>query len=168
MKLSWALYRRGGKRKKSLPLRPWNLNSTSNSPVAPRLLSCQISANQREARTRANANKHWKTHAMGNDVITYVISAPHPEWQGCSSENFENTPKRYQNLFYGSLPNSFLPLRGTNSTTTNYITGTANFNSSQDNFRTLSFQGRLASIVINLYPNKAHQLWQQSFYVLAP
>ena len=35
-----------------------NLNSTSNSPVAPRRLSCQISANQREARTSANVNKH--------------------------------------------------------------------------------------------------------------
>ena len=32
------------------------------------------------------------------------------------------------------------PLNGTNSTTTNYITGTANFNSNKDNFRTLSSQ----------------------------
>ena len=39
-------------------LRLWNLNSTSNSPVALRRLSCQISANQREAETSANANKH--------------------------------------------------------------------------------------------------------------
>ena len=30
-------------------------------------------------------------------------------------------------LFYGRVRNSFPPLRGTNSTTTNYITGTANF-----------------------------------------
>ena len=35
-----------------------NVNSTSDSPVAPRRLSCQISANQREARTSANVNKH--------------------------------------------------------------------------------------------------------------
>ena len=35
-----------------------NLNSTSNSPMALRRLSCQISANQREARTSANVNKH--------------------------------------------------------------------------------------------------------------
>ena len=48
----------------------WNLNSTPNSPVAPRRLSCQISANQREAETRANVKKHWKTHAKGNDIIT--------------------------------------------------------------------------------------------------
>ena len=39
----------GGKRKESLQLRLWNLNSTSNSPVASCQLSCQISANQREA-----------------------------------------------------------------------------------------------------------------------
>ena len=33
------------------------LNSTSSSPVAPHGLSCQISANQREAETSANVNK---------------------------------------------------------------------------------------------------------------
>ena len=42
----------------SLQLRLWNLNSTSNSPVAPRRLSCYISANKREAETNANVNKH--------------------------------------------------------------------------------------------------------------
>ena len=36
----------------------WNLNSTSNSPVALRRLSCQISANQREVETSGNVNKH--------------------------------------------------------------------------------------------------------------
>ena len=44
-------------------------------PVAPRRLSCQISASQREAETSANVNKLWKTRAKGNDVITNVISA---------------------------------------------------------------------------------------------
>ena len=44
-------------------------------------------------------------------------------------------------LFYGRVPNSFTPLRGTNSTTKNVITGTANFNNNKDNFRTLSSQG---------------------------
>ena len=63
------------KRKESLQLRLWNLNFTSNSPVAPRRLSCQISANKREAETSANVNKHWKTSAKENDVITNVISA---------------------------------------------------------------------------------------------
>ena len=44
-------------------------------PVAPCGLSCQISANQREAETSSNENKHWKTRLMGNDVITNAISA---------------------------------------------------------------------------------------------
>ena len=33
------------------------------------------SANQRDAETSANVNKHWKTRAKDNDVITYDISA---------------------------------------------------------------------------------------------
>ena len=37
--------------------------------------SCQISANQCEAETIANVNKHCKTRALGNDVVTYAISA---------------------------------------------------------------------------------------------
>ena len=57
-----VLWKRGGKRKESLQPRLWNLNSTSNFPVDPRQLSCQISANQREAETRermqANLEKH--------------------------------------------------------------------------------------------------------------
>ena len=56
-------------------------------------------------------------------------------------------------LFYGRVPNSFTPLRGTNSTTTNVITGTANFNSNKDNFRTLSSSSE--SIVMNRYPNQS-------------
>ena len=59
---------------KTLQLRLWNLNSTSNSAVALRQLSCHISANQREAETRANVNKHSKTCAKGNTAITNVIS----------------------------------------------------------------------------------------------
>ena len=62
------------KRKQSLKLPLWNLNSNSNSPVAPRRVSCQISTNQHEAEINANVNKHWKTRAEGNDVITNVIS----------------------------------------------------------------------------------------------
>ena len=72
--------------------------------------------------------------------------------------------RTYQNLVLWAchlVTNSFPPLRGTNSTTTNYITGTANFHSNKDNFRTLSSQGRFESIVINLCLN-------QSFLVLAP
>ena len=58
-------------RKESLQPRLWN----SKSPVAPRRLCCQIFANQREAETSANENKHWKRRVKGNDVITNVISA---------------------------------------------------------------------------------------------
>ena len=60
-KLSRTLWRRGGKRREILQLHVclWNLNSTSNSPVAPRRLSCPISANQHEVEVNANVNKHW-------------------------------------------------------------------------------------------------------------
>ena len=64
----------GGGRKESLQLCLWNLNScTSNSFVAPCQLRRLISANQHKAETRENINKHWKTRAKGNDVITNVI-----------------------------------------------------------------------------------------------
>ena len=53
----------------------WNLNSTSNSPVAPRRLSCQICANQYKAEMSANVNNTQKTRTKRNDVITNVISA---------------------------------------------------------------------------------------------
>ena len=65
----------GKERKGGLQIRLWNLNSTSISLVAPRRRSCQIKAEQREAETSANENKHWKTSAKSNDVITNVISA---------------------------------------------------------------------------------------------
>ena len=57
-------------------------------------------------------------------------------------------------LFYGRVPKSFPHLRGTNSTTTKNITGTANFNSNI---------GFFESIALNLYPNKAYRLWQQTY-----
>ena len=43
---SRVLWWQGRKRKESLQLRLWNLNSTSNSPMAPPKLSSQISANE--------------------------------------------------------------------------------------------------------------------------
>ena len=46
-----------------------SLEFFSNSPVAPRPLSCQISANQREAGTSVNVNK-LKTGAKGTNVIS--------------------------------------------------------------------------------------------------
>ena len=64
----------GGAGKLLLELLLWNLNSTSNSPVAPRQISCQISANQRKAEMSWSVKKHWKTHTKGNDIITNVIS----------------------------------------------------------------------------------------------
>ena len=48
----------------------------ANSPVAFQQLSCQISANQRKVEMNV-VNKHWKTCAKGNDVITNVISTNH-------------------------------------------------------------------------------------------
>ena len=45
--------RAGRKRKESLQIHLWNLNSISNSPVAPRQLSCHISTNQGEAEMSA-------------------------------------------------------------------------------------------------------------------
>ena len=42
------------------------------------LFKYQISANQQEAETSANVNKHWKPRAQGNDVITIVIFANQP------------------------------------------------------------------------------------------
>ena len=69
-KLSRALWQQGRKRKERLQLRLWDLKSTYNSPVTPRQLSCQISANQRKVEMSANVNKHWITH----DIITNVIS----------------------------------------------------------------------------------------------
>ena len=58
-------------------------------------------------------------------------------------------------LFYGCVPNSLPPLRGTNSTTTHDTTGTANFNSNKDDFGAFSSQERFESIVINFYPNQS-------------
>ena len=101
--LSGRLWRRGGKRKENLQLRLWNLNSTSNSPVAPRRLSCQISANQREAETSANVNKHWKTRAKGNDIITNVISANQHFASNFSKQIFK-FQRRSCNLSFFSPP----------------------------------------------------------------
>ena len=55
-KFSEALWRGGGKRKENLQQRLWDLNSASNSLVAPLRRSSQISANQREVETSANKN----------------------------------------------------------------------------------------------------------------
>ena len=60
---------------------------------------------------------------------------------GDARRKISRTPLKVSRiLFYGRVPNSFPPLGRTNSTTTNYITGTTNFNSNKDNFQTLSSQ----------------------------
>ena len=80
---------------------------------------------------------------------------PHKSDGGSRQKILRTLLKRNRNLFYGCVPNSFPPLRGTNSTTTNYMIGSC--------FLTLSCQGLFQSVVVNLYPNKAYQFWQQSF-----
>ena len=69
---------------------------------------------------------------------------------GCSSENFENAPKRYQNLVLWACPKFISTPKRYKFNNNNYITGTVNFNSNKDNFRTLSSQGPFKSIVKNL------------------
>ena len=64
-------------RKESLQLRLWNLNFTSNSGISCGSPSTELSDFRQSvgAETSTNVNKHWKTRAKGNDVITSVVSA---------------------------------------------------------------------------------------------
>ena len=71
----WDALVAGWEKEGELELRLWNLNSASNFPVAPQWLSCQISTNQHKVGTSMNVNRHWKTSAKCNDIITGVISA---------------------------------------------------------------------------------------------
>ena len=50
----------------------WNLNSSSL--WLPRRLSCQISANQHEAETSANANKHEEAVRVRTDKANFGLS----------------------------------------------------------------------------------------------
>ena len=85
-----------------------------------------------------------------------LVAQSQGESDGGARRKISRTPlKGSRILFYGRVPNSFPTLRGNNSTTTYCITGTANFNSNKDNFRTLSSQGLFESIVINLYPDQS-------------
>ena len=67
--------------------------------VAPRRLRCQIYANQRQAKTNANVNKHWKTRAKGNDVITNVTSA-YQQFSSTSSMQTFKFQRRSYKLFF--------------------------------------------------------------------
>ena len=69
------------------------------------------------------------------EIWTYNLEAPSlegeilPHKRDEGSWKISRTPlKGTRILFYGYVPNSVPALRGTNSTATNYITGTANFN----------------------------------------
>ena len=64
---------------------------------------------------------------------------------GAAHQKMLRTPlKGTRILFYGRVPNSFQLLRDTKSTTTNYITGTANFNSNlKITFRHFVLEGSL-------------------------
>ena len=63
-------------------------------------------------------------------------------------------------LFYGRVPNSFPPLRGTNSSTINYTELALQILTVIKITLNSSFQGSFESIVIYFYTNKAYQ---QSF-----
>ena len=69
-KLSGALWRRGEKRKESLQLLLWNLNSASNSHVAPRRLSEAERGNERECK------QTLKRHAP-RVMTSFLMSSPH-------------------------------------------------------------------------------------------
>ena len=73
----------------------------------PRRLSCQFSANHREAETSTKVNKHWKTHAKGNDVITNVISTNQHFASTFSKQIFKF--KRCSCKLYDLLPSFSLP-----------------------------------------------------------
>jgi len=79
-KLSRALWWRGGKRNESLPLCLWDLNSASNSPVAPRRLSCQIFANQPKAGTRQSECKQTLKNMFKHvpRVVTSLLMSSPP------------------------------------------------------------------------------------------
>ena len=84
--------RRGGKMNESLQLRLWNFNSTSNSPVAPRRLSCQIPANQWEAeraQMQTNIEKHVPRVMMLLQMSSPPISISHRLFR-CRYSNFRD------------------------------------------------------------------------------
>ena len=56
---------KGRKMKESLQTHLWNLNSSSNSPVAPRQLSCQISANLRRSGNERKCKQTLKNTCKG-------------------------------------------------------------------------------------------------------
>ena len=76
----------------------------------------------------------WDTHQ--NPQLSIIVILFQGGYNPIKVRGVKTPLKGTRILFYGRVPNSFPPVRGSNSTTT-YITGTANFNSNKDNFRTL-------------------------------
>ena len=121
---------------------------------------CQQKESRRIMNTEIDvSNKVNKAHTESNDFIhswlwynwpakLKVRSEESPGGGGVlpyksdegTRRKISRTPLKGTRIsFYGHVLNSFPPLRGNNSTTTNNITGTANFNSNKDNFRTPGF-----------------------------
>ena len=78
-----------------------------------------------------------KTRALnprgrGVEVLSYNSD-------GGARRKISGTPEGYQNLVLWACPNSFPPLTGNNSTTTNYIRGTNTF------FRSITLGDNLTS-----------------------
>ena len=67
---------------------------------------------------------------------------PYKSDRGACQKTSRTPLKGTRILFYGHVPNSFPPIRCINSMTTNYITGTANFNSNEDNLISNTFFSR--------------------------
>ena len=85
---SATLCRRCGKWKESFQLRLWNLNSTPNSPVAPRRLSCHI---------KTNIEKHVPRIMTSLLMSSSSISISHPHFRSSSSNpetNAVRAPRR--------------------------------------------------------------------------
>ena len=57
---------------------------------------------------------------------------------GGARRKISRTPLKGTRILYGRVPKSFPPLRGTNSTTANNITGTANFYSNIGFFESIA------------------------------
>ena len=77
------------------------------------------SANQREAETRANVNKHWKTRAKGND-ITNVISANQSFASTLSMQIFK-FQRRSCKLSFLSRPAARAPRRACSQATDSFL-----------------------------------------------
>ena len=142
--------RSGGRAGRKRRLQLWNLNSTSNSPVARRRMSSQISANQREAETSANVNKHWKPHGKGNDVITNVISA---------NQHFTSTFLKQIFKFQRRSCKLFFLLPPCQQNALESLL-TAHHTTKGANIGTIELWMQVSLLVINTYYQYIHLIWR--------